>query len=110
MAFRVEILPVALLDAEDAYLWWRENVPRRADAWWNGLYEAIFSLEEFPYRCALAPESEELGMDVRQLLYGKGPSTYRIYFRIVGDDLVRVLHIHHGARDRLTLDEIMDED
>ena len=60
MAFRVEILPVAFLDVEDAYLWWRENVPHPADAWWNGLYEAIFPLEEFPYRCALVPESEEL--------------------------------------------------
>ena len=56
-----------------------------------------------PRRCALAPEHENYNEEVRQLLYGRGRSTYRILFRVVNTDeqeegLVRVLHVYHGAQ------------
>src|SRR5262249_55450184 len=108
--FRIEILPAALRDAEEAYLWYRENAPGRAAQWWNGLVEAIFSLEEFRHRCSPAPESEDLQIEIRQLLFGQGPGTYRIYFRIIGEDVVRILRIRHGARDRLSPEEVEPRD
>lgn len=101
MPFLVEIAPSALAEAEEAYLWMREHSPARAADWYNGLLEAIFSLEEFPTRCRLAAESEELRMEIRQLLYGKRARVYRLLFTIHGEGVVRVFRIRHTARDRL---------
>jgi len=109
MTFRVEILPAALADVEEAYLWWREHVPELAEAWFDGLGEAIESLDEFPERCAVAPESEDVNVEVRQLLYGRGRSVYRVLFRIAAPNLVRVLRIRHSARDRLEPEELIGD-
>lgn len=81
MAFRVEIAPAAPGDIEETYLYIREQsgAPGRADAWYNGLLEAIFSLEDLPTRCPLASGNEELGREVRQLLYKR----HRILFAIM---------------------------
>ena len=60
-----------------------------------------------PGRCPLAPENEHFQQDIRQLLYGRGRSIYRILFTMVevagtSDDAeVRVLHVRHGARQTL---------
>ena len=79
MIYLVEISPSALNDAESAFLRLRRDSPDYADQWFNGLLEAIVSLEKFPNRCSPAPESQELGVDLRQLLYGK----YRILFLVM---------------------------
>jgi plasmid stabilization system protein ParE len=106
MPFRVDIAPSALADAGEAYLWMRERSHSEATDWYNGLLEAIFSLESFPTRCRLAAESEDLGIEIRQLLYGKGGTVYRILFTIPGEDVVRVFHIRHTARDRLRPEDV----
>jgi plasmid stabilization system protein ParE len=62
MEFRISISPSALADAEAAYLWIREGDPQMADKWFNGLLDAIDSLQSLPARCPAAPESEELGI------------------------------------------------
>jgi plasmid stabilization system protein ParE len=64
------------------------------------LQGAIASLAEFPKRCPLAPENSAFPFEVRQLLYGKKPHTYRILFTIEGQT-VYVLHIRHGRRAAL---------
>jgi plasmid stabilization system protein ParE len=81
MAYRVDISPSALQDAEDAYLWIKLRAPRRAGSWYEGLLDAIYGLEQMPARCPIAPESEDLGITIRQLLYGKKRSVYRILLR-----------------------------
>ncbi len=73
MVFRVEISPSALADAEEAFLWIQQESPAIADEWYNGLVDAILSLENFPNRCPLAPESEDIGREIRQLLYRAAP-------------------------------------
>jgi plasmid stabilization system protein ParE len=50
-----------LADAEEAFLWIQQESPSKADEWYNGLVDAILSLENFPNRCLLAPESEDIG-------------------------------------------------
>jgi plasmid stabilization system protein ParE len=76
MEYRVDIAPAALQDAEDAYLWIKAQASSEvAGEWYEGLLAAIFTLERSPLRCALAPESEDLGREIRQLLYGKRGST-----------------------------------
>jgi hypothetical protein len=54
-----------------------------------------------PRRCPIAPENDDFDVEVRQLLYGE----FRVLFT-VEDDVVRVLHVRHGARRFLTPDEL----
>ena len=111
MLYRVDISPSALQDAEDAYLWIKRRAPGRASAWYEGLLEAINGLERMPARCPVAPESEDLGITIRQLLYGKKGNAYRILFAIgyddsTGEDVVRIFRIRHSARLKATPEEI----
>ena|SRR6185295_17901948 len=111
MTYRVDISPSALQDAEDAYLWIRKGNPSRAVAWYEGLLEAIDGLAQMPARCPVAPESEDLGITIRQLAYGKKGSAYRILFVIgcddsTGEDVVRVFRIRHSARLKASPAEI----
>jgi hypothetical protein len=43
----------------------------KAGDWYEGLLKTIFSLEDSPQRCAIALESKNFGIEIRQLLYGK---------------------------------------
>jgi plasmid stabilization system protein ParE len=114
MAYRVKISRSAKADAEDAYEWKKEQYSEaHASRWFNGLVDAVNSLAEFPGRCPLAPESEELGIELRQLLYGKRSAAYRIVFGIVqdansGDELVRVYCIWNSARDKIKVSDLDD--
>lgn len=109
MAFRVEILPAALSDAEEALLWWKEYAPALAAGWYHGLLDTIASLQELPARCPVAlEESAALDIEIRKLLYGKGKQVYRIFFRITAEDAVCVLRIRHTSRDDFQPDELRD--
>lgn len=113
MAYRVDISPSALQDAEDAYVWIKQRSPDSAGEWYEGLLEKILSLENFPTRCTLAPESSDIGMEIRQLLYGKKGHAYRILFGIsfdesAGEDVVRIYRVRHSARKSITMDEIKE--
>jgi plasmid stabilization system protein ParE len=63
------------------------------------------TLETYPERCTLAAEAEEIGLEIRELLFGRRQGTYRILFRIRGP-VVQILRIWHGARDRLTAHDV----
>lgn len=113
MAHRVDISLSALQDAEDAYLWITRRAPSQARTWYEGLLKAIDGLEQNPTRCPMAPESEDVGILIRQRLYGKKRGVYRILFAVGYDDetredVVRILRIRHSARLRATLEELME--
>jgi plasmid stabilization system protein ParE len=114
MAYRVELTPRAAADADQAAEYIRQFAPAAAVRWFDGLVQAIFSLEEMPRRCPLAPEAEMLGAELRQLLCGKRSGMFRIIFRIYEEEqpspLVRVVAIRHGARDRLQAEDFTDID
>lgn len=101
MEYRVEITDVALAEAEEAYLWMMEQLsPDSAEQWFDGLMDAIESLNKSPKRCSLAPENDVFSEKIRQLLYGKGRRTYRILFT-VSEPIVYILHVRHGSRQSL---------
>ena len=109
MAYRVDISIPALQDAETAFLWIRDFNPESAKAWYEGLLEAIFSLEEFPARCPAAPESKFLDRPVKQLLYGRQRQSYRIFFEISeAEKVVRIYRIRHSARNWITKEEFAE--
>ena len=97
--------PPARADIEAAYLYIREADPAAADRWLDRMEEAVRGLKRLPARCGVAPESKEFDDEIRQLLVGRGNSTYRVLFVIRGRE-VRVLHVRHGARRPMRRGEI----
>ena len=110
MAFRVEVSPEALanLDAIATHIRERGSF-ESAERWFNGILDAIRSLDELPSRCPLADESEDLQTEVRLLLYGKRNRRYKIYFAIHHESqTVRVFHVRHWAMKPAEADELQD--
>ena len=98
MSYKVVIDAGAANDAEDAYLYIANRSPGNAARWYNGLIDAMFTLEDLPRRCPIAPESRYLDREIRQLIHGN----YRILFTIdSAKKAVRILHVRHGARRAL---------
>ncbi|NEP79825.1 MAG: type II toxin-antitoxin system RelE/ParE family toxin [Okeania sp. SIO3C4] len=56
----------------------------------------MLSLEIFPNRCPIAPESADIGREIRQLIYKK----HRILFVVTGQ-VVQVLRIRHTPQDSI---------
>lgn len=96
MSFKVVIQPNAAEEIEATYRYLASQVPETAARWFNGLEEAIYSLEKHPGRCALAPENDAVGREIRQLLYGRRNRKYRVLFTLQGSE-VHVLHFRHWA-------------
>lgn len=91
--FRVRITRTAERDLEEAWTYIAQDSIEEAEKFVRRLEEQIATLESFPERCPLIPESEILGARYRHLLYGN----YRTVVRIAGRT-VHVLRIIHGAR------------
>jgi plasmid stabilization system protein ParE len=98
--FHVVVQPEAQKAFEAAYQWMVQRSPERAEAWTNGFLMAIESLEDFPARCSMAPESAFFQREIRQLLYGKRGQRYRILFTIE-KKTVHGLFVRHCAQDWL---------
>jgi len=57
-----------------------------------------------PNCCPLARESAYFSQEIRQLLYGKGRSAYRILFTVLDNQAiptVRILHVRHATQKTL---------
>jgi plasmid stabilization system protein ParE len=91
-------MPSAEQELEDAYEWLLQRT-LHAPEWYNGLLDAVLSLEANPLRCPTAPDSHRGSERIRQLLYGDKQNAYRILFTIAGNT-VFVVHIRHAARKR----------
>lgn len=100
--FQVRIEPTARradLARHYRYLQAHAHTPDYPDRWFDEADEAILSLSDFPYRCALAPEDEEFEEEIRHLIVG----SYRVLFTVQQDE-VHVLHVRHDRRDILRSD------
>ena len=98
MAFRVEITPIAEQQIEQSYLFYRQRNPDFVDRWFRGLMNTISTLQEKPRRCSFAFENEVFADELRQLLYGKGRSAFRILFTI-RDEVVFILFVRYTAQE-----------
>ncbi|HSZ63622.1 MAG TPA: type II toxin-antitoxin system RelE/ParE family toxin [Terriglobales bacterium] len=66
--------------------------------------QSILSLEQQPNRCPVVRRKDML----RHLLYGRKPYVYRVIYRVVErQKQVEVLHIRHGARQKLKSSDLM---
>ncbi|MBH8571619.1 type II toxin-antitoxin system RelE/ParE family toxin [Nostocaceae cyanobacterium CENA369] len=108
MAFQVRTTRTANAEIELAYSWLKERNPVYADKWFRELMDTIATLQKNPRRCALAPENDSFTEEIRQLIYGKSRSKYRILFAI-REDTVFVLHVRHSSQASLTIEEVDEE-
>ncbi len=114
MEYEVRLTAPAEADAHAAFENIRDESPEAAERWLVGLFRVILLLEEMPRRCPMIPEAEEIGREIRHLIYGRRTSTHRIIFDIDEQSergpLVRVLRIWHGSRDRLCIEDLEEEE
>ncbi|MGK7947163.1 MAG: type II toxin-antitoxin system RelE/ParE family toxin [Microcystaceae cyanobacterium] len=110
MTYQIEISPTAITDIETIFLWLKEDSPEQAYRWVRGCYEIMLTLENFPKRCSLAPESEYMEIEVRQLLYNK---QFLILYTVneaveQRDGVVRIHRIRRGSQQRLkNIDQLL---
>ena len=96
MPFRVVFRPRAQADITAAATWLARTSPAAAVQWRRGVLSIIDKLETNPALYTAA----DLGLDLRELLYGRRRSAYRILFTIDGQT-VNVHRVRHAAQDRL---------
>lgn len=100
MVFRVEVTARGSHDLSCLYDRISVASSPQAMNWFNGLEDAILSLERLPRRCPLCFESKKQKRSLRHLLYGNKPDVYRIIFEINERlKIVNVLSIRHAAMD-----------
>ena len=111
MVYKIDISGPAKFDTIFVYERICEDSPTIANKWVKGLQKAIDSLKVMPYRCPVIAESEELGFEVRHLLFGKRSGAYRILFVMDEESdsgpVINVLRIWHGARDGVTVEDFL---
>lgn len=105
MAYQVRITARALADANEVLARIGRIAPQAAARWHAALLDKVQTLEDHPERCPLAVEAEKLGIELRELLFGKRRGVYRILFTVDGDTVL-VHHIRHAARDSLMPGEL----
>ena len=88
--YSVILHPDAETEVSSSYQWGRRVWgDKQAKAWAQELQRAIkLRLTSLPLSCPLAPESDDLGIEVRQLIVQR----YRVHF-IVEKRMVTILHV-----------------
>ncbi|MBL9178708.1 MAG: type II toxin-antitoxin system RelE/ParE family toxin [Verrucomicrobiaceae bacterium] len=98
MSFEVEYTPNAQRELEDVYLWIKARAPISAARWRDDLIAKVESLSTDPQRHRLAPESRRFLAEIRQLIFRKRRSQFRILFTIVSKRVVILSVRHHSRR------------
>lgn len=91
--YRVEITEIAESDIMDIIRYIALDNRVAANNLVSEIEKQIDSLEIFPLRCPIIPESPDLGKEYRHIIYGN----YRTIFRIEGARVI-VMRVVHGAR------------
>ena len=100
MSFGVEYTLNARAEIEGAYLWIKERAVVAAEKWREELIGKIEALGANPHRHPLAPESEKFPREIRQMLFRKRRSQFRIFYTIDKKRVV-ILSVRRSARKPL---------
>src|SRR5258707_2125652 len=87
MTYDVIVTPAAEDDIAEAFAYIQARSPENAERWVRGLYRLVHKLESMPKRCGRAREAEDLGLDLRQLVF----KSHHIVFRI--DEAARAVRV-----------------
>jgi len=105
MPYSVHITDRAVADVDAAVARIAQQAPQAAANWHARLVAKVQMLQDNPESYPLAEEALEMGIELREMLFGKRSGIWRILFAITGDK-VNVLRVPHAARDRLTADDL----
>lgn len=106
MTYQVRMTSRAEQDVDTVLDWFHnQGLVKAGERWLTRLMAKVNSLERHPERCHMALEAEEMGINLREILFGGRGAQYRILFRIERQ-IVFILHIRHAARDRLTRQDL----
>lgn len=108
MTYTVAILRRAQADVDHIYDWIAERSPSGAIRWYAAFLEATRRLRDRPFACAVAPESQELDLEVRQLLFKtRRGRAYRLLFSVVAAEL-RVLRVRGPGQAPVTRGDLVE--
>jgi len=97
MAYQVEFTPRAISDLDEIYRWVTANAPYGGPLWFDRFEGTILSLRGSPERCPAVSSLSTPEDTIRRLVFGRKRNRYVVYYAVFGD-VVRVLHVRHGAR------------
>ncbi len=102
----IRVHPRAFADITNAVAKVQEwNSEASADRLHDGLWSRIRSLADFPEVWPLADEADDLGIELRQMLFGKRRHVYRILYTFDGTT-IHVHRVRHAAQDRLSPEDM----
>ena len=106
MAFKVILTERAERDVDSVLRWFHDQRATEAGSrWFAQLMSRLDTLEQHPDRCSLAVESEDVGLEIRELLLGRRRFQYRILFSISARTGT-ILRVWHSSRDAITRDDV----
>lgn len=91
--YRVRLTATAEADLREIHGYISRDSEGAADSWLGEIEHQVDTLERFPLRALVIPESEDLGIEYRHVLLG----SYRTIFRVEGGSVL-ILRVMHGAR------------
>ena len=91
--YRAEITRIAESDIQEIFDYISRDNKASTIKWVEEIEQQIDSLENFPLRCPIIPEAQELGEKYRHLIYGN----YRTIFRIEGSRVI-IMRVIHSTR------------
>lgn len=105
MKYRLLLTRAAAREIEARFDWLLHRSPTAAGKWKRRIESATIKLVADPHRYPEAPEAQNVGFDLRQMIVGPKRSSARILF-IIEKDIVTVLRVRHGFQDLLGPDEL----
>lgn len=106
MSYRVVLTDKAEADVETVLKWFHDHQATEAGGrWFAQLMSKLDTLETRPDRCSVAGESDDIGIEIREILLGRRQYKYRLLFRIT-DKTVLILRIWHSSRDSITREQL----
>lgn len=106
MSFKVILQPKAQRDVDHILAWLCERSPSGAAAWNRRWREVLERLQESADGCGLAPEDEDHGETIRNVIFKtRRGLPYRALF-VIRDDRVHVIHVRGPGQDLVKPDDI----
>jgi plasmid stabilization system protein ParE len=86
--------------------WIAKRSPDGASRWLDALEAAIHKLRIQAGECALAPEADEIGIDLRQMMFRtRRGRPYRLLF-VIRDDVVSLAAVRGAGQDDVLMNDI----
>jgi plasmid stabilization system protein ParE len=108
MKFTVSVLQRAQADAEWIFGWIANRSPQGAAQWGRAYDATVQELSRDAAQWGLAPENEEVGIELRQKLFKtRRGRPYRLLYTIVGKE-VRLLRVRGPGQAPVTGEDISE--